>query len=204
MPERNYSVVVFDLGNVLIPFNYDLVVERLNKIEPGLGTRFYKFYKDNYHYHRDYEANRITEEVFLASMLEALEHKVDADTFCRIFSEIFTVNDNVAALIPELKKKYKVVLLSNTNDIHRRYGWQQYYFIEYFDKLFLSHQIGAVKPEEAIYRAVEAYTLKPSAEHIFIDDVPEYAAGAKAIGWDAIVFTGYENLVNELKQREIL
>lgn len=204
MEKRKYSVVVFDLGNVLIPFNYDLIVTRLDEIEPGLGGRFYKFYTDNYHYHRDYEANRLTEEVFLERMLEALEHKVDADTFCKIFSGIFTVNEDVAALLPELKKKYTLVLLSNTNDIHRRYSWQHNKFIENFDKLILSYEIGAVKPEEKIYRAVEAFTGKPASEHIFIDDVLDYANGAKALGWDAINFIGYDNLVEEFNKREII
>lgn len=204
MHKRKYSVVVFDLGNVLIPFNYDLVIERLDKIESGLGEKFYKFYKDNYHFHRDYEAARISEEYFLKKMLEALDNKIDADTFCRYFSEIFIINEDVASLLPVIKKNYKLVLLSNTNDIHRRYGWQQYKFIENFDKLILSHEVGFVKPEEEIYKAVEAYTQKPSDEHIFIDDVPEYAEGAKKLGWDAINFTGYNNLVKELKEREII
>ena len=204
MENRKYSVVVFDLGNVLIPFNYDLVIERLEKIEPGLGNSFYKFYKDNYHLHRDYEANRITEEVFLARMLEALNYKIDAETFCSIFSEIFIVNEDVAALLPVLKQKYTLVLLSNTNDIHRRYGWQQYEFLKNFDKLILSHEVGFVKPEPEIYKAVEAYTQKPAGEHIFIDDVIEYANGAKALGWDAINFIGYDNLVEELKSRNII
>jgi len=204
MENRKYSVVVFDLGNVLLPFNYDLMIDNLNKIEPGLGEKFYKFYNDNYYLHRDYEANRMTEEVFLERILDALEHKVDADTFCRIFSEIFTVNNDVAALLPVLKEKYKLVLLSNTNDIHRRYSWQQNKFIENFDKLILSYEVGAIKPEKEIYKAVEAFTGKPASEHIFIDDVLEYANGAKAVGWDAINFIGYDNLVDELKSRNII
>lgn len=204
MENRKYSVVVFDLGNVLLPFNYDLMIGNLNKIEPGLGEKFYKFYNDNYYLHRDYEANRLTEEVFLERILGALDNKVDADTFCRIFSDIFTVNRDVAALLPVLKEKYTLVLLSNTNDIHRRYSWQQNKFIENFDKLILSYEVAAVKPEKEIYLAVEKYTCKPAAEHIFIDDVLEYANGAKALGWDAINFIGYENLVEELKKRGIL
>jgi len=81
--------------------------------------------------------------------------------------------------IPGLKKKYSVLLLSNTNSIHYKYGYCQYEFLNLFDKLFLSYEIGAAKPEEAIYRAVETYTRKPSSEHFFIDDIKEYVEGAK-------------------------
>jgi FMN phosphatase YigB (HAD superfamily) len=50
-----------------------------------------------------------------------------------IYSKIFTVNEDVALLLPELKKKYKLILLSNTNEIHREYGWKDYSFLKYFD-----------------------------------------------------------------------
>ena len=76
--------------------------------------------------------------------------------------------------------------------------------LKYFEKLILSHEVGACKPEEKIYRAVEEYTKLPSAEHIFIDDIFEYAEGAKKLGWDAIQFKSYEQLINELKIREII
>ena len=60
------------------------------------------------------------------------------------------------------------------------------------------------QPEKEIYKVVEAYTQKPSSEHIFIDDIKEYVEGAKQCGWDAIQFVGYQNLVEELKKRKIL
>ena len=38
---------------------------------------------------------------------------------------------------------------------------------------------------------------------IFIDDIPEYAEAAKSIGWDAIRFENYNQLVEELKKKNI-
>jgi putative hydrolase of the HAD superfamily len=114
------------------------------------------------------------------------------------------VNQNVVELIPLLKEKYKVILLSNTNSIHKRYGYGHLDFIKWFDKLFLSHEIGAVKPEEKIYRTVESYTQKKSSEHFFIDDIQEYVDGAKKCGWDGVQFVNYEKLVEDLKNRKIL
>ncbi len=204
MASRKYSAVVFDLGNVLIPFDYSIIINRLNKIESGLGDKFYNRYKENYHVHREFESWKMSTEEFIKIMLEWLEHKVTREEFCEIYSNIFTVNEDVAALLPEIKKKYKLVLLSNTNYIHQKYGWEKYEFLKHFDKLVLSHEAGAIKPEEKIYRTVEAFTQLPSEEHIFIDDIEEYINGAKQIGWDGIQFIGYENLVRELKQREIL
>jgi len=88
---------------------------------------------------------------------------------------------------------------SNTNYIHRKFGWGSYPFVKHFEKLILSYEIGALKPEPAIYKAVEEYTKRPPEEHIFIDDVMEYAEAARNLGWDAIHFNSYEQTTEELK-----
>lgn len=200
----NYSVIVFDLGNVLIPFDYSRILQKLNFISEGLGDKFLKLYTENYEYHRKFERGWISRDDFLNTMTNWLENKISKEEFCRIYSDIFTLNENVISLIPLLKKNYKVVLLSNTNEIHEEFGYSHYDFLKYFDKIFLSYKVGAVKPEEKIYRAVESYTRQPSSEHLFIDDVLDYIEGAKKCGWDGIQFQNYEQLINELKKRNII
>jgi len=200
---KHFSVVVFDLGNVLIPFDYSKVISYVDAKRPGLGEQFMGFYKKNYHIHRDYERGNISDKDFVGTMLGALDHIVEAEEFCKCFSEIFTVNEDVVALLPRLRKNYRLMLLSNTSHIHQQYGWGHYEFIKNFEKLFLSHEVNAVKPESKIYQAVTNYTKLPPEEHIFIDDIAEYGDGAKKEGWDAIQFKGYDNLVAELQARGI-
>jgi putative hydrolase of the HAD superfamily len=171
MSEKKYSVIVFDLGNVLIPFNYNLVIERFNKVKPGLGNKFLDYYKTNYSVHRKFEKGEISQDEFINQMLEVLENKVDKKKFVNDYSKIFTVNEDVASLLPELKKKYMLVLLSNTDSIHKEYGWKDFAFLKYFDKLILSYEVHAVKPEEKIYKSVQSFTKKPPGEHLFIDDI---------------------------------
>ena len=201
---RKYSVIVFDLGNVLIPFDHGIIVNKLNDIEAGLGTNFYNLYKENYDVHQKYERWELNESEFLSYMMEWTNHKVTPEEFCHIFSDIFVVNEDVAALLPKLKEKYQLVLLSNTNYIHQKYGWENYEFLNHFDKLVLSHEVGAIKPEPDIYRAVQIFSGMPPEEHIFIDDVADYVQGAKDMGWDAVQFTGYDKLVADFKERNIL
>ena len=200
---RKYSAIVFDLGNVLIPFDYNIAIEKLNKIEEGLGNRFIEFYKSNYHIHRDFEKGIVPESTFLKIMLEAAEHKIDEETFKKYYADIFSVNEEVVSLLPALKNDYKLFLLSNTNSIHQNYGWQKYEFLKYFDNLILSHEVGSVKPEEKIYREVEKASGLPSAEHFYIDDIQEYVDAAKNLGWDAVQFVGYKQLLDDLKSRNI-
>ena len=204
MNSCRYSAIVFDLGNVLILFDYNIALNKLNRIENNLGNRFIEFYNTNYHLHRNFEKGILSESDFITKMLEAVDNKIDAETFCRLFSDIFTINKDVVSLLPILKKNYKLFLLSNTNSIHQKYGWQKYEFLEYFDKLILSHEVHSIKPEEKIYREVEKASGIQSAEHFYIDDIEEYVNTAKKIGWDAIQFVGYEKLLSDFKVKDII
>jgi putative hydrolase of the HAD superfamily len=204
MLNRNFSVIVFDLGNVLLPFDYNILITKLDKIESGLGERFVEAYFTDYEFHRNFERGKMDEGQFIAKMLEILKHKIDSATFCKYYANIFEVNEDVAALLPGLKKNYKLMLLSNTDPIHKKYGWEHYDFLEHFGEIILSYDVGAVKPEEEIYRAVEKASGVPSEEHIFIDDIEKYVDEAKNLGWDGIHFTDYSNLVEELSSRNII
>jgi glucose-1-phosphatase len=201
---KKYSVIVFDLGNVLLPFDYEIMIKKFNKRKPGLGDTFKKLYAENYDIHKKFERGEMFVEEFLTIMMGWLEDKVFGKEFCKIYSDVFTVNQKLVDLLPVLKKKYKLVLLSNTNYIHEKYGYNHYDFLKQFDKVFLSHKVGAIKPEKAIYRAVEEFTKKPSKEHFFIDDIQEYVDGAKKCGWDAVKYTDNDQLMKVLLKKEII
>ena len=204
MKNRKYSAIVFDLGNVLIPFDFKKALIKLDQVEDGLGDRFNNYFKANYHLHREFEKGKISEKDFIIRMLEIVDNKIDESTFCKYYADIFSLNEDVISLLPVLKKNYKLFLLSNTDSIHKKYGWEKYEFLKYFDKLILSFEVGSVKPEEKIYRAVEEASGFSSQKHIFIDDIQEYVDGAKNIGWDAVRFEGYEKLIKDLKERNII
>ena len=204
MQKRKYSVVVFDLGNVLLPFDYNILINRLDKIKTGLGKHFVDTYFAQYDFHRAFESGKISEEKFIERMLEILDHLIDAETFCRYFSEIFEENKEVTAMLPELKKKYKLILLSNTNSIHEKYGWNNCGFLRHFDSLVVSHKTGAVKPEDKIYHAVEDASGFPPEEHVFIDDIENYVNAAKKLGWDGIQFKNNKYFFNEIIKRSII
>lgn len=204
MTDRKYSAIVFDLGQVILPFDYKGFIEKVNRHKPGIGEQFAESYKQNYNIHRDFEKGLISEEVFITQMLGYLENVIDGETFCKYWSDIFTPEEQVISLLPLLKENYKLYLISNTNSIHKKYGYQGYEFLKQFDKLILSHEVKFIKPEEEIYREVEKASGFPSEEHIFIDDILEYVDAAKNIGWDGIQFVGYYNLIKNLMMREII
>jgi glucose-1-phosphatase len=202
--QNNFSVIVFDLGNVLLSFDYQPAADKLESVEKGLGERFLGFYFNNYQYHRDLERGDMAEDEFVEIMLSALDHKIDKETFCNYYSEIFSENKEIVDLLPKLKKSYTLVLLSNTNIIHYKYGWKGYDFLNHFDHIVTSYEAHAVKPEEKIYTTVESLTGEDPAGHFFIDDIKEYVDAARSLGWSGVQFKDYKSLSIELINRGIL
>ncbi len=198
------EVLVFDLGNVLIPFDYGGLLKKLNELKSGLGEKFARLYKENYEVHRRFEKGLLTEDEFLKIMIEWTEGLLNKEEFCFYYSNIFEENKELAALLPSLRKKFKLVLLSNTNAIHKKYGWEKFEFLKYFDALILSHEAGAVKPEAIIYKAVMDFTNLPAESHLFIDDIEEYVNAAKSLGWQGIQFKSNEKLFAEFKRLGII
>jgi epoxide hydrolase-like predicted phosphatase len=193
------KALIFDLGNVLIFFDWKIAERRLNEIQEGLGTLTTKFLKENNSIIKNLEKGKLTEDEFLNMIKSHLNSKIDKITIAKIFSEIFWENSELTKLLPELRKNYKLFLLSNTNIIHRKFGWDHYNFLKNFDKLFLSYEVGFAKPEEEIYQLViHSIDLNPS-EVLYIDDIEEYVNAAKNLGWNAVQFKSNEKLIEDLK-----
>ncbi len=202
--KNKINVIVFDLGNVLLPFDYYKIVLALNKIDSGLGNRFYNRYFENYNVHRDYETYKLTDNEFIKTMKEWTENKISDKSIKQIYSNLFSENKDTTSLLPKLKENYQLVLLSNTNFIHQKYGWMKYNFIKHFDKLILSHEIGFAKPDKEIYSAVEAFTEEPPESHLFIDDIYEYVKSAKKNGWHGVQFTTHKKLLSDFELHNII
>jgi len=92
-------------------------------------------------------------------------------------------------------KKYRLFLLSNTNDLHISWiqnDWGTELFNEFkncFEQFYLSHEINFRKPNTDIYKFVlEENNLKAS-ETLFVDDLKENTESAKTLGihvWNLI------------------
>jgi putative hydrolase of the HAD superfamily len=110
-------------------------------------------------------------------------------------ADIFWPNEELCALIPHLKKRYRLVVASNTNPIHaRRFVPQFADTLRHFDALVLSHEVGARKPARAFFEEVIRVASCPPERCLFVDDLPANVAGAKACGIQGIVYSDMEQL----------
>ncbi len=203
IPVKIIKALVFDLGNVLIFFDWKIAQNRLNELQPELGDKTTKFLKENRELIHSLECGKISDDFFLNKVRSAVNSNLDKNLLAKIYSEIFWENNELTSLLPQLKKQYKLYLLSNTNSIHRKYGWNNYSFLKNFDRLFLSYEIGYVKPEKEIYEfVIKNINIKPD-ELVYIDDIKEYVDAAIKSGWNAIQYLNFENLLIEFKNYKI-
>jgi glucose-1-phosphatase len=198
------KTVIFDLGKVIIPFDFQRGYDRMAPLcgysasdipqrlrSCDLVTRF--------------EEGKIPPEDFVRELSGILELKATHEEFCGIWSSIFLPE----TLIPEellagLKKRYRLLLLSNTNAIHFEMVRENYPLLRHFDHLVLSYLVGALKPAPEIYAEALRHAECAPEECFFTDDIAAYVEGARAAGIDAVQFENREQIERELKARGVV
>ena len=95
-------------------------------------------------------------------------------------------------MLEQLRKRYRIFLLSNTNEIHyrcylenfrRHFGYDD--FDALFEKAYFSHLIRLRKPSPEIFRYVVQHSALEPAETLFIDDTLIHVEGARKAGLHA-------------------
>ena len=100
------------------------------------------------------------------------------------------LNEPLVEHIKRIRKAgYKTGLLSNFADDARWVWTDKFPFIQYFDGIIISYEVGIMKPDPQIYRlALESVGVEPQ-EAVFVDDFAHNIEGAKRVGMQTIHFT---------------
>ena len=109
-------------------------------------------------------------------------------------------DENLLEYIRELKKEYKIGLLSNVtsmDSLKSRFAENE--LEDNFDVVVASGQIGYAKPEAEAYEITVDKLGVFLSECVMIDDREEYVNAAVGIGMKGIVYTGMNDLKKELK-----
>lgn len=202
--EKVIRSLLFDLGNVLVPFEIERGYRALASASGLREEEVAERIRESGLY-STYESGGLETEAFLNRFSELLDLRCNLAEFREIWNSIFLPRTATSEeLIVELKRKYRLVLLSNTNELH--YGWlrERYRILDHFDAYTLSYEEKAMKPDERIYAAAVANAKCEPGECFFTDDIERYVEGARAFGIDAEQFVGEERLREHLKARGIL
>ena len=189
--------VIFDFGNVICSFDVEIFLAKLHEWS-GLDVETLRDRIYGSRLHSRYERGEISSERFYREISRLTGARVSAEEFAEGFSDIFTPLESTHGLIRALKGRYRLGLLSNTNEWHFERHIRKVPVFPLFDAVTLSFEVGALKPEPEIYLdALRKLSLPPEA-CVFIDDIGKYAEGAAALGIRGIRYTGPAELLREL------
>ena len=110
------------------------------------------------------------------------------------------IDREVLRTVKDLRKHHKVALLSNAPSQFLRDILAKLELEQHFDAIFISSEVGHIKPSKEIFEhALEKLQSSPS-ETIFVDDNPHYVAGARRVGLHGIIFADATQLRSDLKK----
>src|SRR5262245_38585784 len=110
------ATVVFDFGNVLGFFSHRRAAEQLAAYSPRANADDIHAFLFGGQLECDYEAGLVSTPSLLGMMRDKLGLSGSDEQLGLAYGDMFTPNAEVCALIPLLRPRYRLVLLSNTND----------------------------------------------------------------------------------------
>jgi len=194
------KVVVFDLGNVILPFDLYPVINTLSTRSSLKDTMLSKEVFKTYFWtgkgsYLAYETGTISTEEFFNNLKREFALEIGFEEFRDVWISIFREDKEVSGIVRELKAKgVRLFVLSNTNEMHYDYIDCAFPVVRLFDEHILSHQVKTRKPERAIYDEIFKRTDALPGEVLFIDDMEKNVAAAAEMGIRTHHFKGAADL----------
>jgi putative hydrolase of the HAD superfamily len=196
MSEPIIRAVLFDLGGVLLPFDRERRIAAIVARTGASAEAARAFMALDLHRRLDLgEATELDAAAEFAAFFGLrVGPQEAADLLCSVFEP---PNHELWALAAQLRRRAVVGGFSDNPSL----VVQMFPEGAFLEPLFLSCEIGACKPSDAAFAAVEAALGVAARQILFIDDTHANVAAAIARGWDAIHFTGNAALLAELTRR---
>ena len=199
-----HKAILLDLGRVLIDFDFRRGYRALEGLCPYTAAEIPRRLAGTGLVER-FETGLVEPRDFVDQICRILELKVDFDQFSVIWSSIFTDILIPESMLEGLGRRYRLVLVSNTNALHFEMIRQTYAsLLRNFDRLVLSYEVHAMKPMPEIFQAAVDAAGCPPEECFYTDDIVAYTEAAKRMGIDAVTFESRIQLEGEMRRRRIV
>ena len=194
--ERERYTLVSDLGGVLIDIDVRRCAEAFAKLigeqnvnavlglgsdGEGLSSAATKQLM------RDYELGYITTDEFESQILSFCPEGTTREQVTQAWlSMLCDIPGERFRILRDLKNRYnfRLLLLSNTNELHWQAIDSRYRLSDIFDKVFLSYEMHIAKPDGEIYRTVDAQAQVNPLRTFFVDDLSINRSRAERyVGW---------------------
>lgn len=181
--------IIFDFGCVLVDLDKQRCVEAFNAIGAGRISVYVDECRQEDLFH-DLETGTIDIPTFCNEVRRKSPGCTATDEeICRAWSSLLTgIPQRRIQRIVELKKHYRLFVLSNTNPIHWEKAVRDYFPYrgmntdDYFERVFLSYEMHKVKPSKEIFLEVLSVAGIKAEDTLFIDDSRANCLGAESVG----------------------
>ena len=195
--------IFLDLGNVIVSVDRERSIEQM-AAESGAAAATIAAFLESSQQQESLERGHCDWRSFHDQFSQYTQTRSDPIALAHAASDMFTLRIDMLPVIAGLERaKYPIGILSNTCDIHWQHLLRKNFALlpASFRETVLSHEIGLLKPERALFDLAAMRAGVPSERIFFCDDIPAHVAGARAAGWDAELFTSAAKLIDDFSRR---
>jgi HAD superfamily hydrolase (TIGR01509 family) len=196
--------VYFDLGNVLLNFSHQRMVDQVAAVAQTSSTLVQQHLFDNGLENR-YETGELNSVQFHTEFCELIGTNCNLEDFLVACGDIFWLNEPAIPVVSQLAQlKIRMGILSNTCEAHWEFAMSRFTALgQLFPVCVTSFEAKSMKPDPRIYEvAVEKAGVLPS-EIFFTDDKQENVQAALEAGFDAVLFSSAAQLLRDLAKRGV-
>lgn len=195
---------LFDMGNVLVHFSHPRMCHQLAQV-CGCEAEEVRALLFDGGWEGELERGEISDVQFQHRLEGHFNRDLDLAALVHAGSDIFTLNAPMVPILDSLRRRgTRLVLLSNTSVAHIQFVRRQFDILSYFDDFVLSCEVGAMKPDSAIFQAALKKIDCPPEHCFYTDDISQYVEVGRRHGLQAEVFTTAESLEKQLAARGII
>jgi len=196
----NISTLIFDFGGVLIDLDMNQSILNFKK----LGVENVENYLSNFGqsgFFMQLEKGKISAEEFRSEIRKMTTNTItdkEIDDAWNAF--LVRIPSEKLDIVYQLRKKFRVIMLSNTNAIHFPYAERTFFSYknrgidEYFDKCYRSYDMKMAKPDAEIFEAILSQEQVAPNQCLLLDDGPKNIEQAQKLGFQTYFVDPKEDL----------
>jgi len=204
---KNIKNLLFDFGGVIVNINKENAINRFKEI----GLANIEDYLNEFRQEGiflEYEEGKLSSQEFYTAFrkLAGKDDITDEEIDSAWLAFLDGIPEYKFKMLKELRKKYNVYLLSNTNPSIMSWAHTSAFSPDgdpinaFFDKCYLSFQIGCAKPDKEIYEYIIKDSGMNPSETLFFDDGETNIKVAQQLGFQTHLTDQSEDLTKIIDQ----
>ncbi|MEP6584825.1 MAG: HAD family phosphatase [Ginsengibacter sp.] len=191
---QKLEAVIFDLGGVILNIDYHLTRKAFEELGVKNFNEMYSQAAADKLFKR-LETGNIKEAQFHFEFNSCIGLQLKKDAINKAWNAmLLNFREESLFFLDQIKSRYRLFLLSNTNEIHYRMFNSIYYkrnrhcsFEDFFEKAYYSFEMGMRKPDGNIYQYVVERNNLEYGSTLFIDDSIQNVEAAKILGMQTVL-----------------